>query len=356
MQRVTRSTAVAVQPAPPASPGSPGFFTGGNPGGGIPATIPGYEWFNAVQEELLAPIARAGLTPSAADLAQLRQAMDRLYGGGYRFVNSNVTLTADDAGLVPVDASGGSRVITLPAANAAGGRPLRLHLLRTDASANTVTVQRAGSDLIEGSVAMTLPVGGRVWLTSDGGSAWVILAGAPTESLPAGMVAHFPTAGAPSGWLKANGALLGRAAAPRLWVFAQGSGALVSEAAWFGGSSASFSVGDGATTFRLPDLRGEFLRGWDDGRGIDVGRAIGSAQAAEMAAHNHGVNDPGHAHSYARPVFLADSDRGSLGSNWSIDNTENGATFAAPTGITIQAAGGVETRPRNLALLACIKL
>lgn len=48
MQRVTRSTAVAVLPAPPAGAGSPGFFTGGNPGTGTPATIPGYEWFNMI--------------------------------------------------------------------------------------------------------------------------------------------------------------------------------------------------------------------------------------------------------------------------------------------------------------------
>lgn len=176
MQRVTRSTAVAVQPAPPASPGPPGFFTGGNPGGGIQATIPGYEWFNAVQEELLAPIARAGLAPSAADLAQLRQAMDRLYGGGLRSVSANTTLTADDAGLVLVDAAGGNRTITLPAANAAGGRPISIDVARIDnAPANTVTITRAGSDILDGNVTVTVPPGGRLMLRSDGVSAYRIL-------------------------------------------------------------------------------------------------------------------------------------------------------------------------------------
>jgi hypothetical protein len=182
MQRVTRSTAVAVQPAAPASPGPAGFFTPGNPGGGIPATIPGYEWFNAVQEELVGTIARGGLTPDAADQAQLRKAMDRLYGGGLRTVTANTTLTADDAGLVLVDASGGNRTITLPAASAANARPIRLDLVRTDTTANTVTIQRAGSDTIEGGTTVLLAVRERMALLSDGGSAWRV-AGSPRGRL-----------------------------------------------------------------------------------------------------------------------------------------------------------------------------
>lgn len=175
MQRVTRSTAVAVFPAPPASPGSPGFFTGGNPGGGVPATIPGYEWFNGVQEELIAQIQVSGLAPDAADLQQLRKALSRLYGGGLRTVTANTTLTADDAGLVLVDAAGGNRTITLPAANAAGGRPIELLLIRIDSTANTVTIQRAGSDTIEGAATYPLPQGNRLALMSDGGTAWRVV-------------------------------------------------------------------------------------------------------------------------------------------------------------------------------------
>jgi hypothetical protein len=207
MQRVTRSTAVAVAPAPPASPGPPGFFTPGNPGGGIPATIPGYEWFNAVQEELVAPILRAGLTPSATDLTQLRQAMDRLYGGGLRTVTANTTLTADDAGLVIVDASGGSRTITLPAANAAGGRPIRIDLVRADASANAVTIQRAGSDTIEGLTTITLAANERLQLVGDGSGAWRFAAGRHTQSiaspgwqrLPSGLIIQWGDVTAPTG-------------------------------------------------------------------------------------------------------------------------------------------------------------
>lgn len=177
MQRVTRSTAAALLPAAPASPGTPGYFTGGDPVGNVPATVPGYEWFNGVQEELIGVILRSGLAPDQADLAQLRKSLDRLFGGGLRTVSANTTLTPDDAGLVLVETSAGSRTITLPAASAAGGRPIRFEFVRTDVSAFVATVQRAGADLIEGQTTITIPVGGRVVLVSDGVSAWRVLGG-----------------------------------------------------------------------------------------------------------------------------------------------------------------------------------
>lgn len=74
MQRVKRSTAVAVLPADPAG-STPGYFALPNPGGGVPATVPGYEWYNNVQEELCAVIEAAGLTLSGADRTQLLQAL-----------------------------------------------------------------------------------------------------------------------------------------------------------------------------------------------------------------------------------------------------------------------------------------
>jgi hypothetical protein len=172
MQRVTRPSAVASPPDPPASPGTPGYFTGGNPATGTPATVPGYEWFNSVQEELLAPVLRAGLTPSAASATQLRQALDRLFGGALRSVTADTELSADDAGLVLVSAAGGPVTLTLPAAAAAGGRPLRITAIRTDDTAATVTIARAGADLIEGETSRALPRGGRLGLVSDGVSAW----------------------------------------------------------------------------------------------------------------------------------------------------------------------------------------
>ncbi len=74
MQRVKRSTAVVALPSMP-SGGTPGYFSNPNPGGGVPATVPGYEWFNSVQEEICAVIAAAGLTLNVNTTNQLLQAL-----------------------------------------------------------------------------------------------------------------------------------------------------------------------------------------------------------------------------------------------------------------------------------------
>lgn len=136
--------------------------------------------------------------------------------------------------------------------------------------------------------------------------------------VPTGAIAYFPHANVPFGWLKANGAAVSRTVYSNL--FAQ-----IGE---------TYGRGDGRTTFNLPDLRGEFVRSWDDGRSVDNNRALGSWQADEFRSHSHGIG-----------VRLGnDTDRGSNPSTVSVDTI--GQT---------DHAGGVETRPRNIAMLACIK-
>lgn len=85
---------------------------------------------------------------------------------------------------------------------------------------------------------------------------------------------------------------------------------------------------------KLPDMRGEFMRGWDDGRGADAGRALLSSQSHAMQQHTHTVVVPGK---------IADADRGSLSSEWSIDNSQS-LTSSGASGNT-----ATETRPRNVA-------
>jgi hypothetical protein len=74
MQRVKRTTAVVALPTAPTG-GTPGYFANPNPGGGVPATVPGFEWFNSVQEELCAVIAAAGIALDVANPAQLLAAL-----------------------------------------------------------------------------------------------------------------------------------------------------------------------------------------------------------------------------------------------------------------------------------------
>jgi len=137
-----------------------------------------------------------------------------------------------------------------------------------------------------------------------------------SHTAPVGSVIHVAQSTAPAGYIKANGAAISRA----------------TYAALFAAIGTVFGVGDGSTTFNLPDLRGEFLRGWDDGRGVDSGRTLGSAQADDFKSHTH-------SHISYSPS----------GSGYA-DGTTNGLV-ALNTGAT----GGTETRPRNVALLACIK-
>ena len=88
-----------------------------------------------------------------------------------------------------------------------------------------------------------------------------------------------------AGLLKLNGALLVRAEHPLLWTFANASGRIVNEVDWQTPASrlwSSFSRGDGVSTFRLPDFRAEFLRFWDDGRGVDASRILGQQQKDQV--------------------------------------------------------------------------
>ena len=129
---------------------------------------------------------------------------------------------------------------------------------------------------------------------------------------------------APTGWLKANGAAVSRTA----------------YAALFAAIGTTYGAGDGFNTFNLPDLRGEFVRGLDDGRGVDPGRALGSAQGDMLASHAHGTN-----WQMANEGGQQNNRMGSGGPSL------ESVYFQLPT----EAAGGSETRPRNVALLACIK-
>lgn len=231
------------------------------------------------------------------------------------------------------------------------------------------------------------------------------------DSAVIGQIVFEPRTQARAGYLKCNGALIKRADYPKLWAYAQASGALVTDAAWGAGNNGCFSHGDGATTFRLPELRGEFLRCWDDGRGADASRAIGTWQGGQNAYHAHGASSGaagahghsawtdtqgwhghhgttagGGAHShqldYRTPEWTADTDRGGVGSTFSVDtpvqpwttvvgdhvhvfDTDGAGNHAHNVGIgavgdhvhsiTINGDGGNEARPRNIALLAMIR-
>lgn len=142
------------------------------------------------------------------------------------------------------------------------------------------------------------------------------------EAVPPGAIMHFAQNNPPAGWIKANGAAVSRSVYSNL----------------FAAIGTTFGAGDGSTTFTLPDLRGEFIRGWEEGRGVDPGRGFGSWQDGEFKAHTHKVprKDGSSDGPYAlQPSYIN-------GSNpWADVNS--------------YSTGGSETRPRNISLLPCIK-
>lgn len=182
--------------------------------------------------------------------------------------------------------------------------------------------------------------------------------------LPVGFIGTCTGNAAPTGFIKANGALLSRTAYANLWAFAQASGNLAaSDGAWANGQ---YSPGDGSTTFRIPDLRGEFLRYWDNGRGVDSGRAFGSAQLDQMQRIT-GAVDAGFGNSGARLIGGSSSGaftltKGSAGGNLvtvvgfsSSDYTMNEVFDSGGSpGARVSSSTSGETRPRNVAYLPCI--
>lgn len=158
-----------------------------------------------------------------------------------------------------------------------------------------------------------------------------------TQAAPPGMVAFFGVSPAPDGWLKANGAEISRTV----------------YAALFAAIGTTFGDGNGSTTFRLPDLRGEFLRGFDDGRGADQGRLRGTWQESQNLSHTHSVNDQSHDINqwlaFTRPDINPNAINDTTGYLSGAGSMANDRLFY------INNSGGNESRPRNVALLACIK-
>jgi microcystin-dependent protein len=209
------------------------------------------------------------------------------------------------------------------------------------------------------------------------------------STVPTGSVFYIVQPTAPAGYLVCDGSLHSITSYPSLF------------------AAIGYSYGGSGSTFRLPDLRGEFIRGHDGGRGVDLGRALGSSQEDLTESHIHSttlsgttdlggahthnasssVNDSGHQHLMpgddqlqfangaagwpARSAggfgYDARSTPGGGGQIWLTSDSATGITVAtslatSPTHThsvsvsgSTSATGGAETRPRNVALTPIIK-
>jgi microcystin-dependent protein len=194
--------------------------------------------------------------------------------------------------------------------------------------------------------------------------------------VPTGTIVSFAGTATPSGWIICDGSLYGRT-----------SGDPSPQPNLFSVIGTTYGIGDGLTTFAIPDLRGMFIRGFDNGSGIDPLRAFGSQQADAFKSHNHGgttASETGHTHPVSGTAVAAGShthsiSRGNYGgfnTGGAIDgntpgygtNTFNTASSGnhthtingtASSGTshshTINLDGMSETRPINVAMNYIIK-
>lgn len=232
-------------------------------------------------------------------------------------------------------------------------------------STGTGNTVRSDSPTLTGTpLAPTAPLGSNS--TQLATTAFVL---ANATATPAGTFIHFAgaLAQAPSGYLLANGAAVSRTTYADL----------------FTAIGTTYGTGDGSTTFNLPDARGQFLRGLDNGRGVDTSRTLGSTQAGQNASHTHtGTVDAGGGHTHTAttdvagshthtiPIQSSDNTAG-FSAYRTVANVQQSGTIAADGAhshavtvasvanhqhtFTTGGSGGTETRPTNIAVNVFIK-
>lgn len=224
-----------------------------------------------------------------------------------------------------------SQITHIPSAVLGSGSANSGVFLRGDRQWSAVD-NLAASSITSGTIATARLGSGTADSTTflRGDNAWAVV-----EGMPAGSVIYFAASTPPTGYLKANGAAVSRS----------------TYAALFSAIGTTFGSGDGSTTFNVPDLRGEFVRGWDDGRGVDSGRVFGSAQAqSTQDLYARITGQDGNVRLQYQRISTP-----SWSANLQDDDNNTGASGTKTTGVAVAPLNTGETRPSNVALLACIK-
>ena len=173
--------------------------------------------------------------------------------------------------------------------------------------------------------------------------------------VPPGAVMPFAMNSAPTGWLACNGNEYDKT----------GTYAALFAAIQTTYGETNGSGGAGTSHFRVPDLRGYFVRGSGINGDLTEAGTFGAKQADEFKSHLHagrtGNDSPDHAHTYLDYYQQATGARGGgTGAGWqeggyNLSRTSNGATARHQHDFTTNSQGGDETRPKNIAMLYCIK-
>ncbi|MGR2681047.1 phage tail protein [Chromobacterium haemolyticum] len=330
-----------------------GLFHDGNPYTGELGTVVTSEWLNNVQsaaqssqDELLTVIRDSGQSADPARKDQLLQALKKLAWGGNSKPNTLAGYGITDA--LPL--SGGKmngRVDFQPnsrflAEGGAEGGQFMLQAPQVNSQLGDVIVDISSNAFRVFDNGKTQSRGFYVDLTQcEHGPTTNLL----TMSGAPGLVGHFAMPYAPPGWLKCDGSPASRSTYPGL----------------FAAIGTTYGAGDGVTTFNLPDLRGEFIRGWDYGNGADSGRVFGSWQKGTLTISDPSLDSVGvasliHANNNISMGYVdlgADKVKKEF---YEMRRAQMNALGVADDLDSNGWGGGYgSTRPRNVALLACIK-
>jgi len=160
--------------------------------------------------------------------------------------------------------------------------------------------------------------------------------------IPVGMISPFAMSTAPTGWLECDGSAVSRTTYADL----------------FTALSTTHGSGDGSTTFNVPDLRGEFIRGWDNGKGTDSGRTFASSQTDGIPRlyGKFGDHHTARINAYDYTGFTNPFiEEGSTSYRSTIESAAgSGGQFIGFDSSRIITATD-DVRPRNIAMMYCVK-
>lgn len=310
-------------------------FTEGDPTIPTAATEVSAEWLNAVQEEVAAVIAGAGIALDKADNGQLLEAITKLGPERFKGFATTGQHEAWEADLAAIDRNS----LYAVRKGTASGLPQDMPAdMPAEAWAFVHTMVMPGDAARTQLLWSVDDPDHPGWWRRRAAGAWGEWKGVGSggSGMPIGMTFWWPGTTPPAGALAINdGPLLLREAYPQLWAMAEASGNIITEAAWQAqaavqSSVGAFSTGDGATTFRCPRLR-DYVRGADPAGG----RAVGAWQ-------DEATFIPTHINTFYTSETSGNTQTQGAGSDWT-------STSRA------ELKGGTETRPKTVNWLPCIK-
>jgi len=295
----------------------------------------------------------------ADDLADIESGLLAMRGMNNAVITAAKVLTASETGFLLVDATAAAFPLTLPSAN----RPMDVRVQRVDNTGNRLMVQAAPGEKIlfhthlraAGYPFFVLMGSGDFWhLRSDSNGTWRVLD--RLDATPLGRpVFETTTAFQPGGWAGHNGFIYNRADWPWTWDHAQASGMLTTEALR-AGNEGKWTDGDGISTFRSPEGRGEFVRVLDESRGVDTGRTAGSSQGDAIRNITGAVSSVYRSGSLVASGAMKMTSYGSSPAKIGVVGADPGDNSTIGFDASLAVPTASENRPRSIAYPGRLKM